>query len=56
LQKTVCDAITRMTTAIKTEAGHMLDPALRARPAFDYQDELAVLEKITGRNLAEWRS
>jgi hypothetical protein len=52
----VRDAITRMTTAINTKVGPTLDPALRARLALDYEDDLAVLEKITGRNLAGWRT
>jgi hypothetical protein len=52
----VSDAITRMTTAINTKVGPTLNPALSARLALDYEDDLAVLEKITGRNLAGWRT
>ncbi len=52
----VRDAITRTASALNTRKGPTLDPELRARLALDYQDDLTILEKITGRSLTKWRS
>ena len=52
----VRDAITRTATAINSSPGPRLDPKLRSRLARTYQDDLSVLEGITGRQLDDWRS
>jgi hypothetical protein len=51
----VRDAITWTIKAINTNSGPAIDPGLRAHLSLDYGEDLNVLEKITGRNLAGWR-
>jgi hypothetical protein len=52
----VRDAITAASGAINLKPGPKLDPELRARLARTYWDDLAIVEKITGRDLAAWKS
>jgi hypothetical protein len=52
----VRDAITAAAGAINLTPGPTLDPALRARLAVTYADDLTRVEAITGRDLTAWRS
>jgi hypothetical protein len=50
------DVITRSITGLNLKRGPRLDPALRARLAVVYHDDLKQVEALTGRGLAAWRS
>lgn len=52
----VRDAITHAIGGLNLRQGPRLDPALRARLAVVYHEDLDQLEKLTGRDLSAWRS
>lgn len=51
----VRDVVTRTGDAISLRPGPPLDPALRAKLARVYHDDLTTLEALTGRDLTHWR-
>lgn len=51
----VRDTITASVQAVNLVPGPRLDPALRAKLAATYHDDLRKVESLTGRDLASWR-
>ena len=49
-------AITRTILRVNTRYGPALDPAVRARLATAYLDDLRMVEGLTGRDLGAWRT
>lgn len=56
LPLSVRDAVTHAITRVNLTPGPRLDPALRARLAVAYHEDLSVVEALTGRDLTAWRS
>lgn len=52
----VRDAVTQSIARVNLTPGPPLDPALRARLAALYHDDLTQVEALTGRDLTAWRS
>jgi hypothetical protein len=50
------DAITLPVRRINLRPGPSLDPALRARLAVNFHEDITRLEALSGRNLDHWRS
>lgn len=52
----VRDAITGLITGVNLKEGPKLDPALRARLALAFHEDLPRVERLTSRDLALWRA